>query len=75
MFIPWQRLPEDTLANMVESYCTQMHGLCSDDDADPITARREQVMHALREGRLVIHWSEAQESAWIVDPTALEDKC
>lgn len=72
MFIPWQRLPDSTLANMIEGYCTQVHGLCSDDDVDPLAARREQVMQALRDGRLVIHWSEAQESAWIVDPTALE---
>jgi uncharacterized protein YheU (UPF0270 family) len=71
MFIPWQRLPETTLANMVESYCTQMHGLCADDDVDPLSLRRAQIMQALRDGRLVIHWSESQESAWIVDPTAL----
>jgi uncharacterized protein YheU (UPF0270 family) len=71
MFIPWQRLPEDTLANMVDSYCTQIHGLCSDDDFDSLDSRRNQVMQALRDGRLVIRWSEAHESAWIVDPDAL----
>jgi uncharacterized protein YheU (UPF0270 family) len=71
MFIPWQRLPEDTLANMVDSYCTQIHGLCSDDDFDSLDSRRSQVMQALRDGSLVIRWSEAHESAWIVDPVAL----
>ena len=72
MFIPWQRLPEDTLVNMIESYCTQMHGLCSDDEMDSLASRRTQVMQALCDGKLVIFWSEAQESAWIVDPTALD---
>jgi uncharacterized protein YheU (UPF0270 family) len=73
MFIPWQRLPENTLVNMVDSYCTQVHGLCSDDDFDSLDARRAQVMQALKEGRLAIHWSEAQASAWIIDPTTLQD--
>jgi uncharacterized protein YheU (UPF0270 family) len=72
MYIPWQRLPEDTLQNMIESFCTQMHGLCADDDFDSLTLRSTQVLQALKENKLVIRWSEAEESAWIVDPTKLE---
>ncbi|HQQ63243.1 MAG TPA: YheU family protein [Pseudomonadales bacterium] len=71
MFIPWQKLPDDTLVNMVESYCTQLHGLCADDDFDSLDSRCAQVMQALKEGKLVIHWSEAQESAWIIDPVTV----
>ena len=74
MYIPWQRLPEHTLVNMIESYCTQMHGLCSDDDFDTLAVRREQVLQALKDNKLVIRWSEAEESAWIMDPTRLEDR-
>jgi uncharacterized protein YheU (UPF0270 family) len=68
MFIPWERLPEATLANMIDSYCTQVHGLCSDDDFDSLDSRSQQVMRALKDGKLVIRWSEADESAWIVNP-------
>ena len=69
MFIPWEKLPEETLNNMIDSYCTQVHGLCSDDDFDSLESRHKQVLHAIKTGKLVIRWSEAEESAWIVDPT------
>ena len=69
MFIPWEKLPEETLHNMIDSYCTQVHGLCSDDDFDSLESRHKQVMQAIKNGKLVIRWSEAEESAWIVDPT------
>lgn len=74
MYIPWQRLPEQTLANMIDSYCTQMHGLCADDDYDSLATRHDQVLQALKDGRLVIRWSEAEESAWIIDPAVLQEK-
>ena len=71
MFIPWQELSDIALVGLVDGYCTQLHGLCSDEEFDSLRYRREQVMQALREGRLVIRWSEAEESAWIIDPTTL----
>ncbi len=73
LFIPWERLPDITLQNMVDSYCTQAHGLCSDDDFDSLASRRQQVLQAIKDGRLVIRWSEAEESAWIVNPDMLQD--
>ena len=73
MYIPWEKLPEETLNNMIDSYCTQVHGLCSDDDFDSLESRHKQVMQAIKNGKLVIRWSEAEESAWIVNPDMLED--
>ena len=73
LFIPWERLPEGTLINMIDSYCTQVHGLCSDDEFDSLEVRREQVMRAVKSGKLVIRWSEAEESAWIVNPDHLQN--
>jgi uncharacterized protein YheU (UPF0270 family) len=72
MFIPWQQLSDEALSGLVDSYCTQYHGLCSDDDLDSLESRRAQVMQALRENRLVIRWSESEESAWIVDPEMMD---
>lgn len=71
MFIPWQKLSDEALAGLIDQYCTQLHGLCTDDEPDALTSRRQHVLQALKEKRLVIRWSEAEESAWIVDPTAL----
>jgi uncharacterized protein YheU (UPF0270 family) len=73
MYIPWQRLAEDTLLNMIDIYCTQLHGLCSDEDFDSLDDRRSQVLQALKQGKLVIRWSESEESAWIIDPLTTTD--
>lgn len=72
MFIPWQQLSDTALNGLVDSYCTQLHGLCSDDELDSLEERRRQVMQALRDNRLVIRWSESEQSAWIVDPNMPE---
>ena len=45
-------MPEATLENMIDSYCTQVHGLCSDDDFDSLESRRRQVMQAIRDGKV-----------------------
>lgn len=74
MFIPWTRLSEATLENLIDSYCTQMHGLCSDDDFDSLASRRAHVLLAIKADRLVIRWSASEESAWIVDPTAYTEE-
>lgn len=68
MFIPWQSLSAEALSGLIDAYCTQAHGLCSDVDFDSLEARRAPVMKALKEGALVIRWSETEESAWIIDP-------
>jgi hypothetical protein len=34
MFIPWQQLSDEALIGLIDSYCTQLHGLCSDDELD-----------------------------------------
>lgn len=72
MFIPWQKLSDEALAELVDSYCTQLHGLCSDEAFESLHSRREQVMQALKEKRLVIRRSEAEESAWIIDLSTLD---
>lgn len=74
MFIPWQQLSDTALQNLVDAYCSQYHGLCADDEMDSLESRRAVVQQALRDGRLVIRWSELEESAWIVDPLALADR-
>lgn len=66
MIIPWQELSSDTLENLIKEYV-----LSQLEDYQMESAQTEQwmeqVKRKLQTGEAVIEWSEANETATIVD--------
>lgn len=66
MIIPWQELAPETLENLIKEYV-----LSQLEDYQMESAQMEQWMEQvnrkLRSGEAVIEWSEANETATIVD--------
>ena len=61
MVIPYEQLSHDAINNLIDEYCMRDWGL--NDVEDPLENRRNQVTTALRSGKLVVLYSEYNQSA------------
>jgi len=61
MVIPYQQLSDDAINNLIDEYCMRDWGL--NDVEDPLENRRNQVVAALKSGKLVVLYSEFNQSA------------
>jgi uncharacterized protein YheU (UPF0270 family) len=69
MIIDQEQLSQEALDNLVSEYCLRDWGL--NETESPLEARKSQVISALNQGRLVIQYSEHEESAHITSAEAL----
>lgn len=63
MIIPFEALSTEALNSLISEYCLRDWGL--NDTANPLEEREAQVRHALKTKKLVIVYSEYEESAFI----------
>lgn len=61
MIIPYQQLSDDAINNLIDEYCMRDWGL--NDVESPLEGRRSQVVTALKNGKLVVLYSEFNQSA------------
>lgn len=61
MVIPYEQLSHDAINNLIDEYCMRDWGL--NDVEDPLENRRNQVTAALKSGKLVVLYSEYNQSA------------
>lgn len=61
MVIPFQQLSEEAINNLIDDYCIRDWGL--NDIEEPLESRRSQVRQALTSGKLVVLYSEYNQSA------------
>ncbi len=61
MVIPHEQLSEDAINNLIDEYCIRDWGL--NETEEPLASRRSQVMNALKNGKLVVLFSEFNQSA------------
>jgi uncharacterized protein YheU (UPF0270 family) len=69
MIIDPSLLSAEALDNLIKEYCLRDWGL--NDVEAPLESRKEQVLLALRSKKLVIQYSESEESAHIVSSDSL----
>ena len=65
MIIPWDRIPPETLQQLIEEFVTR-DGTDYGSTETPLETRVEQVRRALRDGRAVVTFDSALQSATIV---------
>ena len=61
MVIPYQQLSDEALNNLIDEYCMRDWGL--NDVEEPLEDRRIQIVSALKNGLLVVLYSEFNQSA------------
>lgn len=66
MIIPWQKLEEDTLINLVESVVLR-EGTDYGSEELPLEQKTQNLLTKIRQGSAVIVWSELHESIDIKD--------
>ncbi|MCQ9122006.1 hypothetical protein BKG95_05600 [Rodentibacter pneumotropicus] len=66
MIIPWQELEPATLDNIVESVILR-EGTDYGAEEIPLARKKEQLLEKIRNGSVVIVWSELHESIDIKD--------
>lgn len=72
MIIPWQQLDADTLHNLVESFVLR-EGTDYGGEEIGLNEKVEQVIQQLKNGRVVIVYSELHESVDIRPADAILD--
>lgn len=70
MIIPPEHLSQEAIDNLIAEYCLRDWGL--NETEAPLSQRQEQVRAALLEGKLLILYSEAHESAQLVPADQIE---
>lgn len=70
MIIPYQSLSDDAVDNLIREYCLRDWGV--NDVEAPLESRFEAVRKALRDGDLVILYSEHYETASLVSKSELD---
>ncbi|TCP96475.1 hypothetical protein EDC44_1048 [Cricetibacter osteomyelitidis] len=61
MLIPWQDLEQETLINIVDSFILR-EGTDYGVEEYSLTEKRQQLLDGIKQGRVVIVWSELHES-------------
>ncbi|KZY34886.1 MULTISPECIES: YheU family protein [unclassified Oleiphilus] len=69
MIIDPSFLSPDALDGLINDYCLRDWGL--NDVEAPLETRKSQVQQALKQGKLVIQYSEEEESAHIMSADSL----
>lgn len=64
MIIPWRQLSPDALLGLAEQYVHSASGE-DVDDSIPLAAKVDQVIRALKNGDLLITWSELHQTAYL----------
>ncbi|UZE96003.1 YheU family protein [Alkalimarinus alittae] len=70
MIIPHDQLSEDALNNLIDEYCMRDWGL--NETEEPLESRRRQVAQALKSGKLVVLYSDYNQSAALTQADLLE---
>ena len=61
MVIPYDQLSEEAINSLIDDYCMRDWGL--NETEEPLESRRSQVKMALNSGKLVVLYSEYNQSA------------
>lgn len=69
MIIDPSYLSEEALDSLVKEYCLRDWGI--NDIEAPLESRKAQVQLALKQGKLVIQYSEEEQSAHIISADSL----
>ncbi len=64
MIIPHDALSSEALDNLIKEYCLRDWGL--NEVETPLNSRMDQVRHAIRNGKLVVLYSELHETAQLI---------
>ena len=65
MIVPTDALSEDALENLIKEYCLQQDWSLNESDA-PLGDRVDQVRSALLAGKLLVLYSEIDETARLI---------
>lgn len=71
MIIPYEELESSTLDNLIDYYITTERATCNDAAFD-LQSERQKVKQALSEGKCVVEYSQAHETAYIVPTTKFQ---
>lgn len=68
MIIPWQKLSEETLLNLIESFILR-EGTDYGEIELSLSQKKQQLLTQIKSGNAVIVWSELHESIDIKEKT------
>ncbi|WP_250656308.1 YheU family protein [Alkalimarinus coralli] len=69
MIIPYQQLSDEAVNNLIDEYCMRDWGL--NETEEPLESRRHLVKKALKDGQLVVLYSEYNQSVSLAQAEGL----